>query len=338
MAEATTKPSYDAARRIRWLMIFVVAVVAVYTAGWFWTAGQIGAAVDDAEANGADAIEWTCPGQSVRGFPLRIGVHCDRLEIASADGQYAVSGGAVRSAAVVYNPRRIVAAFESPVVVRDMQADRQYLLDWQRARSNVVTAPADERMVGFEADDARLNVDGTADIVTAERLGVYLREQDDALDIAVRPRGLVFDPALVGRRNLPALGLDIDVRLDAWQENWAASPRPQGTGTVNRLAVLLTDDRGVIADGPFELSAEGRLSGEFAVRVVDVPGVLAVLRDAFPEFATQIEALAATVPRQDGKPDDERALSLTVRDGRVFAGLIPLGRLPDLPIGDFLGL
>ena len=331
------KPSYDAARRIRRLMIAVVAAVAVYSAGWFWAAGRVGAAVDDIEAGNGGAIAWSCPGQSVRGFPLRIGVYCDRLEMALSDGRYAVSGGAVRSSAVVHSPRRIVAAFEAPVVVRDRAAGSRYALDWQRARSNLVTAPAAARMAGFEAERATLAMDGLGTIAAADRLGIYLRERGGALDIAVRPRGLSVDPALTLGRRLPAVGLDIDVRLEDWKANWSGTPA-RGGGIVNRLALLLTDDRGIIVQGPFSLSPEGRISGEFDVRIVDVSGTIETVRAAFPLLAPQLEALAAATSRQEGQPEDELSLSLTVREGRVFAGIVPLGRIPPLPAGGPFGL
>lgn len=337
MSGQETKPSYNAGRRIRRLMILVVVLAAAYSAGWYWMAAQVDAAVSQAANDQNAALKWTCPGQSVRGYPFRIGVFCDRLQLETDDGQLSVSGGAVRSAAQVYSPRRIVAEFDAPVTVLDAAGTR-YALNWDRARSNMVTAPVAERMVGFEAEQATLTIDGMGTIATTDRLGLYVRENADALDIAARPRSLALDPRLTFDRALPVIGLDIDVRLEEWQSTWATGPTPAGKGSVNRLAVLLSDDSGVIVEGPFTLSPSGQISGEFAVRVVDVPEVLAAGRDAFPEIAPQLEALAAATPRQEGEPEDEFSLSLTVREGRVSAGFIPLGRIPALPLGAFSAL
>jgi len=229
----------------------------------------------------------------------------------------------------VYDPREIVAEFEAPVTVRDAVADTSYAFAWAHATMRLVTAPAAERMAGFEAEDASVAIDGMGTVAAADRVGLYVRQQGAALDIAARPRGLELDPALTGGRQVPEISLDVDVRLNDWQSDWA-QPVPQGTGTVNRLSVLLTDDRGIIVSGPFSLSAQGLLSGEFSVRVVDVPGVLAAAGEAFPEFAPQIEALAASAPTQEGAPEDELTISLTVREGRVLAGIIPVGRIPPI--------
>jgi len=337
MSEPDKKPSYNAGRRIRWLMAVVIVIVVAYTAAWYWVAGQVGAAVDAFEADRSDAVEIACPGQDVRGFPFRIGVFCDRLELATADGQFDVAGGAVRSAAQVYDPREIVAEFEAPVTVRDAVAGTTYTLDWARATTTLVTAPTDAQRAGFRAEQATLSAGGQGRLAAAREVSLFVRLQGAALDIAARPRGLRLDPALTGGRELPEVGLDIDVRLDDWQASWA-TPAPQGSGTVNRLSVLLSDDRGIIVDGPFSLSADGRLSGEFTVRVVDVPGVLAAAGEAFPELAPQLRALAASTPQQEGRPDDELTVSLTVREGRVFAGIIPLGRIPPLPLDGVSGL
>jgi len=337
MSAPEKKPSYNAGRRIRWLLVAVVVVAIAYTAGWFWAAGQVDAAVDAFEANRSDRIEIACPGQQVRGYPFRIGVFCDRLELATADGQIDVSGGAVRSAAQVYDPRTIIAELDAPVVVRDAATGRSYTLTWDNARTSLVTAPTDAQRVGIEAEQAALSAGEQGRLAAADRFSLFARMQGTALDIAARPRGLSLDPSLTAGRALPAVGLDIDVRLDDWQTDWAG-PVPQGSGTANRLALLLTDDRGIIVDGPFSLSAEGLLSGEFSVRVVDVPGVLAVARETFPELAPQIEALAASTPTQEGEPEDELTISLTVREGRVFAGIIPVGRMPPLRLGGLSAL
>ncbi|MBO6638592.1 MAG: DUF2125 domain-containing protein [Roseitalea sp.] len=337
MSGVRKKPSYDAGRRIRWLMIAVVAAVAVYSGGWFWAAGMVDQTVT-ASANDDNApVRFSCPGQDVRGFPFRIGVFCEAVEVAAVDGSFALSGGAVRSAAQIYDLRRVVAEIDSPVTIFDA-AGTAYRFDWSAGRINAVTAPMNGRMAALEADDIGVRVEPVGDVARADSLGLYVREQGAALDVAMRPRALTVDPVLVGGRDLPPVGLDIDLRLEDWASTWASGPVATGRGTVNRAALLLTNDRGVIADGPFSLSADGLISGEFSVRIVDVPGVLAAARDVFPELAPQIETLAAAASGQASMPSDELSLSLTVREGRVFAGLLPLGRIPPVRLGLFSGL
>ena len=336
MSEPEKKPSYDAGRRIRWLTGIVLAVVALYSAAWFWVAGQVDRAARTFAAESVD-FNWSCPGQAVRGYPFRVGVFCDALNIGTADGAVSVTGGAVRSAAQVYDPRRIIAEVESPVTVTDGGSGRSYTLTWRNARANAVTAPVAARMIAFEADQVELSMGGLIQAVTASEIGIYAREQGGALDIAARPRELVIDTVLTAGRNLPPFGLDVDVRLFDWQRDWAGPVRG-GKGEVRRLSLLLTNDRGVIIAGPFSVAPDGLISGEFSVRIVDLPGVLVAARQTFADHAAQIEALAQAQPRQQGLPDDELQMKLTVRDGRVFAGLIPLGRIPPVPLGGLAGL
>jgi len=337
MSGAGKKPSYNAGRRIGWLMAAVIAIVALYTVGWFWAAGMVDRTVTALANEEGASVRFSCPGHDVRGFPFRIGVFCDAFEAAAVDGSFAASGGAVRSAAQIYDLRRLVAEIDSPVTVFDA-AGTAYRFDWTAGRINAVTAPMSERMAAFEADDIRIGLDGIGELARADRLGLYAREAGTAIDVAMRPRALTVASSLVGGRALPAVGIDIDLRLEDWASTWASGPVAAGNGTVNRAALLLTDDRGVIIEGPFSLSADGLVSGDFAVRIVDVPGVLAAARDVVPEFAPQIETLAAAAPRQASMPDDELSLSFTVREGRVFAGLLPLGRIPPIRLDLFSGL
>ncbi|WP_306026026.1 DUF2125 domain-containing protein [Oceaniradius stylonematis] len=331
------KPSYNAGRRIGWLMTAVIAAIVLYSAGWFWAADMVDRTVTASANDERASLRFSCPGQDVRGFPFRIGVFCDAFEVAAADGSFVASGGAVRSAAQVYDPRRVVAEIDSPVTIYDA-AGTAYRLDWSVGRINAATAPVNERMVAFEADDIRVGLDGIGELARADRLGLYVREQGAAMDVAMRPRALTVDPALVGGRALPPVGLDIDLRLEDWASTWASGPVAAGSGMINRVALLLTDDRGVIVEGPFRLSPDGLISGDFSVRVVDVPGVLAAARDIVPELAPQIETLAAAAPRQASMPDDELSLSFTVREGRVFAGFLPLGRIPPVRLDLSSGL
>lgn len=336
MSDARKKPSYAAARRIRWLAAGVVGVVVAYTGGWYWVAGQVDRAARTFAATGGDIV-WSCPGQDVRGYPFRIGVFCDALDVATADGALSVTGGAVRSAAQVYDPRRVLAEFDSPMVLTDRGTGQTYRLSWSNARANVVTAPVAERMIAIEAEQVTLSINGPADALAVGEIGLYAREQDGGLDLAARPRDVVIDTSLTGGRDLPPFGLDIDIQLTDWESEWTG-PVPGGEGLLRRMAVLLTNDRGAIVDGPFSVSSDGLVSGEFSVRIVDVPGVLAAMREVYAEYAPQIEALAVAQPRQEGQPEDELTLTLTVRDGRIFAGIIPLGSIPPLPVGNLSGL
>lgn len=339
MSAANAKPSINAGRRIRWLAFGTVVAVAVYCGGWFWLAGQVDRAVADyTDAPGAQLASIACDGRQVRGFPFRLGVFCDRVAYADPEAGLTVELGAIRSAAQIYNPRRVLVEIDSPVTIAETAGGDQYRLDWQRGRASVITAPVAERMASFEAEDATLALNGSAPLVRAARLETHVRERDGALDVAARPRGLTVDPALAGGRSLPELGVDLDVRLQDWRRDWATGA-PAGAGVVNRLSLLLTDDRGIIVEGPFSLSRRGLISGEFEVRVIDVPGVLAALGTAFPQTAPQIAALTAGGQATTGQSGDgagaadELTLRLNVRDGRVFVGFIPLGSIPPLQLG-----
>lgn len=108
MSDLKPKPAFDAARRIKWLMTGVLAAVGLYTGGWFYAArevgGQVSAQLDQLATQGV-AID--CPDRNVRGFPFRIGVFCSDFAVDAASQRLALKGGAFRSTAQVYNPRRV---------------------------------------------------------------------------------------------------------------------------------------------------------------------------------------------------------------------------------------
>ncbi|WP_306119562.1 MULTISPECIES: DUF2125 domain-containing protein [unclassified Roseitalea] len=331
MSQTRGKQGHDAGRRIAWLAVGVAAFVAAYSGGWFWFAGQVDEAVASYGQDRAQGASLACPGRDITGFPLRIGVFCESVELTGANGAFVLQAAAMRSSAVVYNPRHVIADIESPVTIAVPAGGPRYEIEWDQGRLSAITAPQAERMASLFADEARLSLPWLPAAVTAADFEAHLRQIDGALDIAASPRGVRIPPQWLGGRTLPEAGFDLDMRLADFGTDWAGQ-KGGGEGEINRLSLILTEDRGVILQGPFSVSPQGVISGAFELRVVDVPGVAAELGAVLPELVAPIEALTA-----GGQAGDEATLRLTVREGRVFAGIIPLGTLPRLGFGPFAG-
>ena len=83
--------------------------------------------------------------------------------------------------------------------------------------------------------------------------------------------------------------------------------------------------------GPAEVSKEGLLSGKFNVTVRELPKLINALSKSFPEerqkFADASKAVAL-LAQKTGK--NEISLPITVRNGKISIGIIPLGKLSPL--------
>ena len=89
-------------RRFLWLAVAIVAMIGLYSGGWYWIAGQVETGVDRTiaalRAGGDDA---DCTNRGVRGYPFRVGLFCDAVRFTRADSSVSVEGTGLRSAANV---------------------------------------------------------------------------------------------------------------------------------------------------------------------------------------------------------------------------------------------
>ena len=108
------RPARGYSRRFAWLAIAIVAVIGLYTAGWFYMASlldaEAGKAIARIERDGGVAL---CANREARGYPFRIGLFCDRIGVTDAKGNVEVRGEGLRTAAQVYDPFRIIGELDA---------------------------------------------------------------------------------------------------------------------------------------------------------------------------------------------------------------------------------
>lgn len=332
MAKNKEKPRYNAGWRIRWLGVAIILAVIAYTGGWYWLAGRVEtqAAGFVAQQRGL-GLAIDCADRDVRGYPFRLEIFCTSLDVERPAEGLTVEAGAFRSAAQVYEPRRIYAELDAPVSVASPVLGRVEA-DWTLGRATATLAePLPERL-SVALENLDLAFAGIEKALTAAHAEAHMRTQDEELDVALRYQGLAVDPRLVDGRNLPVLSGDADFRLKdgVMLATQGVSSLRGVTGDIHRLALLLTPERGFLVSGPFEIGPDGLIDATLKVIVVDPAGFAAAMKPVFPEYARQIDMVASGQKQAgpDGTP--ELQLPINIRDGRAALGFIPLGRIPPL--------
>ena len=280
-----------------------------------------------AEAGHGTAID--CAGLDVRGYPFRLEVFCTALDVARPAEGLTVTAGAFRSAAQVYEPRRIYAELDSPVTVASAVAG-PLTFDWKLARASAHLADPLPQQASVSIDDLAVGAFGLKQALAAAHAEAHLRVNGPDLDVAWRYDGLVADATLTGRKDLPVLAGDADLTItDGAALAVSGVDTLRGvSGQFRRLALLVTPEQGLLVSGPFDVGADGRLNAKLEVIVVDPAGFAQSFKPAFPEYAGQIDTFAA-MPAQagpDGTP--EIRLPVTISAGKVTIGFIPLGEIP----------
>ncbi|MFZ2099064.1 MAG: DUF2125 domain-containing protein [Oricola sp.] len=332
MANEKAKSPYDTGRRIRLLAAAIVVAIAAWSGGWYWLAGKVeaeAARLFAAEASQGTAID--CADLDVRGYPFRLEVFCTALNVKRPAEGLTVTAGAFRSAAQVYEPRRIYAELNSPVAVASEIAG-PLTFDWKLARASAVLDQPLPQHASISIDDLAVGAFGLKQALAAAHAEAHMRINGPDLDVAWRYDGLVADETLTGRKNLPVLAGDADLTItDGVARAASGMDTLRGvSGQFRRLALLVTPEQGLLVSGPFDVGTDGRLNAKMEVIVVDPAGFAQAFKPAFPDYAGQIDTFAAMPPQAgpDGTP--EIRLPVTISDGKVSIGFIPVGEIPPL--------
>ena len=333
-------------RKFLWLAIAVVVVVALWTAGWFWAAGEATRQVKLlAEADGETAPKLTCGTFDVSGFPFRFDAEC--LDATLVDQDITATFAGIKASVLVYTPSHVIFSAKAPFAYADAFSGSQRRLDFGALEGSLRLTSTDLikglngegwRIARFSlvADDLKLTDTVAGEIVEAgaKHLEAHLidvPEQHDKVAGTAVLRGYLSAIAL----DLPGLQIaaadtSLEAELTALPDDLRAFGeadalrRWQAAGGVLKLAKLAGSQP--VPDERFEITGELKLNGGgYPEGQIDytTKGVL----ERFAQFLPAVQlAMLRGAPNADGTFRN----SLTISDGQVkllnipFTQLLPL--------------
>lgn len=330
MAARTTSSSYR--RRFKWFAAAITAVIALYTGGWYYVAGIIDSEASKAIASAnLNGVRLDCENSEVRGYPFRLGLNCQTVNLKHSVADISFSAGAFRSAAQVYNPAFLVSELDGTALL-EVPGLLPLVFDWQVLRSSVRLAtplPTRISVEGREIAAAFADPARKIDLLRAETLEMHLRPNGPAVEMAASVVRLAVNQALLEGRQIPAVDGGIDLAIDDGVR-WATSARQSlrgQTGSLRQSYLALDADSSIRAKGTFGVDYDGLLDADLTVTVRGVVKLAKAAAEAFPESVSEIENFAASL-----KALGENAeLPLRVSKGRITYGFFDLGTVPPLP-------
>ncbi|UIJ72416.1 DUF2125 domain-containing protein [Aurantimonas sp. HBX-1] len=330
--------SGSARKAYLWIVAVAVALFLALSGAWYYLAAQLEARVDAAiEDAAADGVEIGCPNRAVVGYPFRLGLRCDAVTVDPRGEGLRLTAGALRTAAQIYQPTRVVSELDSPLIVNAPEAP-PLDIRWQLAQASASfwTEGLDRFSLVVEAPDVALAqpAAGRLALATAEHLEVHVRRRDADLDLALSDRGIrIVAP------DTPPLP-PFDVALDAtiagaadWLDGDAGeTPRQVLAGHAATLRALSIDLGNAQAElsGTFMFDTSGQLSGDFELAVTQPQQIATLVAEALPEAASVANSIATALSFVGRQENGRTVIAITVRDGIVAAGVIPLGSIPPL--------
>lgn len=284
---------------------------AIYTAVWFYGASRLKKEIENfAAQEQSQGRSLTYTQISTDGYPFSLrGTMDDVVWHSEQWGQF--SAGEILIVAVPYQPDRIVLA------PRGQQKARIHEKNY-----DVTT---DDLRFSLQRDFAAIEVHGlmltsTDQIITLKDGIINRRRIEDGTSFALSLQnlslgdkaGTVFhtiDSAagqIGDTTSIPFLSLSI------------------GRATVEKPTLLL-------AEGELNLTAGLRPNGKIKLTMADEAALFELLVDGgfLDESVAKGAAFVVNTMKETGS--DELSVPLSVKDGRVRAGFVPLGRLPAVP-------
>lgn len=326
-----------------WLMLILIAVLVFGGTGvWFYAAEKFEEAAQEMRQKMAAKNRIIdCDNQQIRGYPFRLGIFCDHISIEDTKKRQKLTSGAVRTAAQIYDPGKLVVEFDGPAVFSDEQLGK-FKINWQSLRSSMRADLSGIERTSIVGNAAIVQLDqSNTPLLTADTLELHARKTgDDNLELALGARNLSL--AMGAKAKAPvsepfnfSIQMTGDKLFTAFQKNQNLIPHLKQNGGSGNLSTLRLEipDGGILAlSGPLSVDARGQLTARIDVTISDLGSLLQFFNTFNPasrKTLDQIE-LAMNMFAAQSESDKSRKFQIQISNGNVSLGLLPLGRIPPL--------
>jgi hypothetical protein len=319
-------------RKFLWLAGGIVAVVGIYTAGWFYAANRLEATVLRVlSPNEARNVAGTCEDIDFKGFPFRIGMFCSKVTVDDSQNGISAQFGALRSTAAVYKPNHIVWELDSPVQISNPQG-LSINADWTNFQSSLFVKGRGVERSSTIIQGLKASLGQGDLVIAADNSDMQLRQNGSDLDAAITLTGTEITAP-----NLPQIlpkftGIaDVTLAGKAGLIDGSDSSGIRGSnGELRRLAADIGEGSTVIISGPFSFDADGLMSARLKMQIENLNIWADKVSQTVPELASTI-GTAKNLLRALNGGGDSASVDLVIDRGRVtVAGLIKIGNIPAL--------
>jgi hypothetical protein len=339
MPSSTADKSRKPGRFWKYIAAFIILLGIAYTGGWYYLANQLESRVTtNLAVFKQKGIDATCENVGASGYPLRLGLSCDKVGWVDQAKSLAVQAGSFRAAAQINDPTQIVSQIQGPASI-DAPGMIPLNVTWKNLTSNIRLDKPLPKQLSVEGNEIVVNqrnaAAGSPPVAVMQAGHVAFSTNEPAMNVALSFQKLKIADNIVYDRPLPELTGAAEIQLD---NGFALLSKPERDATILRgqsgilrnVDLGFVDGSGVAISGPFSVGDDGRISGDFKVTMRNPEGVAQAFQGIFPEAGNVIGSISqamAFVPKDEsGAP----TLPITVDKGKMSVGFIRIGRLPSL--------
>ena len=323
----------------KWGLVMGLLFV-VWFGGWFVLAnfadGKIGETIGMMKGHG---IDLGCDNRQIKGFPFRIGVNCDQVNISSAGDAFQLKGGALRTTAILYAPGEMIAELDGPYKV--WPGGVEISANWEMMRL-FVDANFSGGFERVSLNYSKVEVKTKLARLAIGEGGLHLRPtpgEETSLDIAGNADDLtaLVEPFL----QVPKASLSADIMLKDGYSKLVLERRPllqvmrDGMSINLRSANLRVPEGGrLVFSGPLEMHPDGTFSGEIRIGVANVNSLVAWAEKIDPQLQQIVAGIGQAVAGMGKKikfgNEELSSISVQIKHGVVQSGFIQLAKIPPI--------
>lgn len=332
-------------RKVGFFIGFILFLILALSGGWYWASTKLDESVTNFTTQlQRDGKVLECTNQDVRGYPFRLGLHCDKLAFADPVGGITISGNALRSAAQLYRPGHMIAEIDSPY---DVSAPGlvPLTLDWSNLKSSANVGTDGFQRISIVADQLKISANdfGDRDLLgSLEQLQLHARPVPETaranLDLAISGDKWVVDDN--GANLIEPVSFNLQVKLkdglriiESGNDLLTFIKNEGGEGELTDLTLSTQSGGRVAATGPLSIDNQGLVSGELTLEFDDPQKLVTYAQSIFPPLADSlsqsVQYLEAFAQNTDGGIK-VRDLKISIRQGKIFLGFFEIGEVPRL--------
>ncbi|HWD14916.1 DUF2125 domain-containing protein [Pseudochrobactrum sp. sp1633] len=334
---AKSRPSPQSSRRMTWGIIIALILVVLYTAGWFYLASMAKERVRTELASAAGQEETLdCQSLSARGYPFSLYVSCSGVNYRDKNQTFNIASSAVDVGASVFSFRTVQTQLTGPAAIALSGAD-PVKADWGKLTASVRMNGRSPQDISLTSENLLLQTVKTNNTEAAPALSLLGLQFDlNSVDEPLKIKMTFDDLRVTGDKALSALP-ELDGMLDITSPASLASfKEPDENGSVlrgkslqlNQMLFLLPSGASVSISGPASVDSQGLANADLKIRLTNPAAIGTVLQAAFPDQAKNINTVVFAL---GSMPKDETGATIVpviVKEGKISAGFIPLGRMP----------
>jgi len=317
------------------LFSVIILLVAGWSAGWFYVTQKAETVIEQTKIKLADkGRDIECTNQNINGYPFRISLNCDQVRYADKITGLVFEAGELKSAAQAYQPNKAIVELKSPANLTVPNFGR-FNATWGLMRSSMKAGLSGPENLSIQGTELKLiPAHDAKEAMLMKDMQLHGRQiGENDINIAISLNDAKSETDL-----WPSFDFNTALLLkDTYKDviNRASLQRVAQTkglkGQIEQFQYAPKDGGMLAITGPVEIDRNGLLSGNFNVTVRNLEKLITALGESFPTEKRKFDEASKAVgllAQQSG--ENEFTLPITVRNGSINIGFIPLGKLGPL--------